>query len=104
MAEDSFYGAPEYNRVVTKRRIDVVWDGVPDPDMRQSAERAVQKGAISLGYLGSVRLRMLPDGRIQVVDSLFSAFSDPWRGNFPEPQSARQWLIASLGPERVFDA
>lgn len=102
--EGSFYGAAEYNPVVTKRRIDVVWDGAPDSEMRQAAERAVQKGAISVGYLGSVRLRMLPDGRIQVVDALFSAFSDPWRGNFSEPQSARRWLIASLGPERVFDA
>jgi hypothetical protein len=88
---------------VTKRRIDVVWDGAPDPGMRQSVERAVQRGASSLGYLGSLRLRMLPDGRVQVVDSLFSAFADPWRGNFAEPQSARQWLIASLGAERVLD-
>ena len=88
---------------MTKRRLDVLWDGAPDPDMRLSAERAVQKGAISRGYLGSLRLRMLPDGRIQVVDSLFSAFADPWRGNFAEPQSVREWLIAGLGAERVLD-
>jgi len=88
---------------MTKRRIDVVWDGAPDPDMRHSVERAIQKGAISQGYLGSLRLRMLPDGRIQVVDSLFSAFSDPWRGNFAEPGSARQWLVAVLGTDRVLE-
>jgi hypothetical protein len=88
---------------VTKRRIDVVWDGQPAPDLRHSVERAVQKGAVAQGYLGSLRLRFLPDGRIQVVDSLFSSFSDPWRGNFAEPQSARQWLVTVLGAERVLD-
>jgi hypothetical protein len=88
---------------VTKRRIDVVWDGVPAPDMRQSVERAIQKGAVRQGYLGYLRLRILPDGRVQVVESLFSAFADPWRGNFAEPQSARKWLVAVLGPDRVLD-
>ena len=88
---------------MTKRRIDVVWDGVPAPDLRQSVERAIQRGAVSLGYLGSLRLRMLPDGRVQVVETTFSAFADPWRGNFAEPESARQWLVAALGAEQVLD-
>jgi hypothetical protein len=88
---------------VTKRRVDVQWEGAPAPDFRLAAERAVQRGAVSVGYLGSVRLRLLPDGRVQVVDSLFSAISDPWRGNFEEAKSAREWLVAALGAERVLD-
>ena len=86
---------------MTKRRVDVVWDGAPTAEMRQSVNRAIQRGAVSAGYLGSVQLRLLPDGRIQVTDTKFSAFADPWRGTFAEPESARQWLIAGLGPEQV---
>ena len=87
---------------MTKRRIDVLWDGAPAPDMRQSVERAIQRGAVTVGYLGSVRLRLAPDGRVQVVETSFSAFADPWRGTFDEPESARQWLVAGIGPELVF--
>lgn len=86
---------------MTKRRVDVVWDGAPAPGLRQAVERAIQRGAIAAGYLGSVRLRLLPDGRIQIVDTSFSAVADPWRGAFGEAESARQWLVASLGPEQV---
>ena len=82
----------------------MVWDGAPAPEMRQSVERAIQRGAVSVGYLGSVRLRMLPDGRVQVVDTRFSAFADPWRGSFEEPESARQWLVSGLGAEHVLEA
>ena len=87
---------------MTKRRIDVLWDGAPTPDMRQSVERAIQRGAVAVGYLGTVRLRLAPDGRVQVVETSFSAFADPWRGTFDEPESARQWLVAGIGPEQVF--
>lgn len=88
---------------MTKRRIDVVWDGAPDPDLRQSVERAIHRGAVTLGYLGSVRLRMMPDGRIQVVEATFSVIADPWRGNFAEPESARRWLVSGLGAEHVLE-
>jgi hypothetical protein len=86
---------------VTKRRIDIVWDGSPSAELRQAVEKAMQKGAVSLGYLGSVRLRVLPDGRVQVMDTMFSAFADPWRGNFPEPETARLWLVSGLGADQV---
>ena len=88
---------------MTKRRIDVMWEGAPNADMRQSVERAVQRGAAALGYLGSMKLRLLPDSRIQVVETSFSAFADPWRGTFEEPDSARKWLIAGLGAQHVLD-
>jgi hypothetical protein len=86
---------------VTKRRIDVVWEGSPTPAVRQAVEYAIQRGALSVGYLGSVQVRLVPDGRIEVVDARFSAIADPWRGDFKEPDSARRWLVAALGPEHV---
>jgi len=81
--------------------VDVVWDGSPTIDLRQAVEHAVQRGAIAVGYLGSVRVRLAPDGKIEVVGARFSAFADPWRGDFDEPESARRWLAAGLGPELV---
>ncbi len=86
---------------MTKRRVDVMWDGAPTPALRQAVEHAIQRGAVTLGYLGSVQVRLVPDGRVEVIDAKFSAFSDPWRGDFQEPESARRWLIAALGPEHV---
>jgi hypothetical protein len=86
---------------VTKRRIDVRWDGAPPTALRHAVEMAIQRGAVSVGYLGSVNLRLTPDNRVEVMDARFSAFSDPWRGDFEEPESARRWLVAALGPEQV---
>lgn len=86
---------------MTRRRVDVVWDGGPAPALRQTVEHAIQRGAVALGYLGSVKLRLLPDARVEVLEAKFSAFSDPWRGDFMEPETARRWLIAALGPEHV---
>jgi hypothetical protein len=88
---------------MTKRRIDVMWDGAPTADMRQAVERAVQRGAATQGYLGSLKLRLLPDSRIQVVETAFSAFADPWRGTFEEAESARKWLVTGLGADHVLD-
>ena len=81
--------------------MDIVWDGAPSSELRQVVERGIQRGAIGVGYLGSVKLRLAPDGRVEVVDAKFSSFSDPWRGDFTEPESARRWLVAALGPEQV---
>ena len=81
--------------------MDVMWDGAPTTELRQAVEHAVQRGAIAVGYLGSVRVRLAPDGKIEVVGAKFSAFADPWRGDFDEPESARRWLAAGLGPELV---
>jgi hypothetical protein len=86
---------------VTKRRIDVRWDGAPAAELRQAVEHAIQRGAVTVGYLGSVQLRLTPDNRVEVIDAKFSAFADPWRGDFEEPESARRWLVAGLGPEQV---
>lgn len=86
---------------MTKRRVDVRWDSAPSTELRQAVENAIQRGAVTVGYLGSVQLRLTPDGRVEVVDARFSAFSDPWRGDFQEPDSARRWLVAALGPEQV---
>jgi hypothetical protein len=88
---------------MTKRRIDVMWEAAPTAEVRQSVERAVQRGAAAQGYLGSMKVRLLPDSRIQVVETSFSSFSDPWRGTFEEPDSARQWLVAGLGAEHVLN-
>lgn len=87
---------------MTKRRIDLMWEAAPTAELRQSVERAVQRGAAAQGYLGSMKVRVLPDNRVQVVETAFSSFSDPWRGTFEEPDSARQWLVDGLGPEHVF--
>ena len=89
---------------MTKRRIDVMWEAAPTAEVRQSVERAVQRGAAAQGYLGSMKVRLLPDRRVQVIETSFSSFSDPWRGTFEEPDSARQWLIAGLGAENVLNA
>ena len=86
---------------MTKRRVDVVWDGSPTPELRHAVEHAVQRGAIAVGYLGSVRVRLAPDGKVEVIGAQFSAFADPWRGDFDEPESVRRWLAAGLGPELV---
>ena len=86
---------------MTKRRVDVVWDGVPSIELRQSVERGIQRGAIAVGYLGAVKVRLAPDGRVEVIEAKFTSFSDPWRGDFTEPESARRWLVAALGPEQV---
>ncbi len=86
---------------MTKRRVDVQWEGSPTPELRKAVEHAIQRGAIIVGYLGSVQVRLVPDGRVEVIDARFSAFSDPWRGDFKEPESARRWLISALGPEHV---
>jgi hypothetical protein len=88
---------------VTKRRIDVVWDGAPDADLRQTVDRAIQKQAAKLSYLGSMRVRLFPDGRVSVVETSFSDGKDPWRDNFSEPETARIWLAAALGAERVLE-
>lgn len=77
------------------------WDGAPPAELRQAVETAIQRGAVIVGYLGSVQLRLTPDNRVDVVDARFSAFSDPWRGDFEEPESARRWLVDALGPEHV---
>lgn len=86
---------------MTKRRVDVMWDGGPPAELRKAAEHAIQRGAVTVGYLGSVSLRLTPDGRVEVMDAQFSAVSDPWRGDFREPETARRWLVAALGPEHV---
>lgn len=86
---------------MTKRRVDVVWEGAPSMELRQTVERAIQRGAVAVGYLGWVKMRLAPDGRVEVVDAKFSSLSDPWRGDFTEPESARRWLIAGLGPELI---
>lgn len=86
---------------MTKRRVDVVWDGSPSVQLRHAVEHAIQRGAIAVGYLGSVHVRLAPDGRVEVMDARFSAFADPWRGDFEEPESARRWLAAGLGPEQI---
>ena len=78
-----------------------MWEGAPTAEMRQTVEKAVQRGAAAQGYLGSMKVRLLPDERIQVVETAFSAFADPWRGTFEEPDSGRQWLISGLGAEHV---
>jgi hypothetical protein len=94
-------GGSEYNSAVTKRRVDVVWDGAPAPELRHAVEHAIQRGAIAGGYLGSVRVRLGPDGKVEVTGAKFSSFADPWRGEFDEPETARRWLAAGLGPELV---
>lgn len=81
--------------------MDVVWDGAPSAELRQAVERAIQRGAVAVGYLGWVKVRLIPDGRVEVMDAKFSSFSDPWRGDFTEPESARRWLIDGLGPELI---
>lgn len=86
---------------MTRRRVDVVWDGAPSSELRQSVERAIQRGAVAVGYLGLVKVRLIPDGRVEVMDAKFSSFSDPWRGDFTELESARRWLVAGLGPELI---